>query len=917
MQTASISGGLILLAGEAGIGKSRLLAELLAAPDASALRQLHVACLEPDRTQPYALILEIVRAAGGRTSELLAGRMSEAERQVRRVQEVLRDILNRASGGCPLVLAAEDLHWSDEPSLNVLLGLAQRLDRLVLALTYRLEAQSAALAGFLAEVNRLRMGHAIALQPLNRTDVARMVRAILELDRPVSGAFLDELMAATDGNPFLVEEVLRALVDGGELEWNGSGWRRRPGPLRVPGSLRQAIDARLLRQPADVVHVAELAAVVGRVVAIGLLRRLSGLDERGVLAALRALTECQVLRASPSGELTFRHALIREGVLARLLKPERRLLHRRVAEVLGTESGTAPAILAYHWSQAGEAATAAPYALQAAEQASALHAHREAIGHYEVALAGGAGPTAELLVALGDHHEALSESDAAIARYQEAGTLGAGAGDTTAIARMHLRIGVAYAHERRRSEALENLTKAFSGLPNHHPERWRTGLQLALQLAAVGNYEQAEATLEETLRCAGHESALARLRINYELGGLRAVRGDWTALDAAALLAVGEVQEESDEALALRHDAHAALGTVGYYRGAFDVSLEHFTACLGIAEQRGLTSDQALAHWNRATNALYNLGRWREARAGLADLQALGASMLSECAEWFEQWLDGRWEEAAKAWLHAWSHFMQPSGDLEVYAAHGRRIADILLALGRAQEAHSLLVPALERIRAARAHSFELQLVPREVEALARLGDPRTATVCEAGLELARKLGGRPAEALLIRGRALAFRASGLWAEAFADFEAAQELLNALPMSYEAARTMRETGLARLARGRRGDRERGAHALQSARRLFADLGATRDEAATGGILSAAGLASRAERGPGPLSVREHEVAELVAQGLSNRDIAGRLFITEKTAAFHVGAVLNKLGFNSRAQIAAYVARHEARGSRPL
>jgi DNA-binding NarL/FixJ family response regulator len=140
------------------------------------------------------------------------------------------------------------------------------------------------------------------------------------------------------------------------------------------------------------------------------------------------------------------------------------------------------------------------------------------------------------------------------------------------------------------------------------------------------------------------------------------------------------------------------------------------------------------------------------------------------------------------------------------------------------------------------------------------------------------------------------------------------EILNALPMPYEVARTLREVRLARLARGRRGDRERGAGCLRTARRLFADLGAHREEAAVSGILSAAGLAEHADRGPGPLSVREREVAGLIAQGLTNRDIAERLFITEKTVAHHVEAIFNKLGFDSRSQVAAYVVRGDSSGS---
>jgi DNA-binding CsgD family transcriptional regulator/tetratricopeptide (TPR) repeat protein len=899
-------GGVALVAGEAGVGKSRLVGELLASPEAAACARVRVACLEPDVAEPYALVLELVEAAGGRIAELPIGGAPEVERQVRRVEQAVRAVLGHAAADRPFILVAEDLHWSDAPSLAVLLGLAQRPGPLRLVGTYRPAPSSAALAGFLAELARLRLAREVVLPPLGPAEVARMISATLGSDAPVSGVLLDEVVAATDGVPFLVEEVLRALAEGGALERRGEGWRRHPdAPLRTPGSLRQAIEARLLAQPPEVAQVAALAAAVGQVLDLDLVRQLSGLDEPALLAVLRALVGAQLLEPRPDGRLAFRHALSREAVLARLLEPERRALHRRVAEALEANPGSAsPATLAHHWAQAGDAVRAGLHALCAAERAAAVHAHREAIVHYELALAGRCGPPAALLQALGDHHAGLGEIDAAVARYREAQALG-GVG-----AELELRIGLAYERDRQRPAARRHLAAAFAGLPLDHPKRWLAGLHLARQLAATGDYGEAEAALGEALRTADAD-ALARLRVAYELGGLRALRGDWAALDEAAAAVLREAPEDDDEALALRHDAHAALGTLGYYRGAFGAALEHFRACLHLGRRRGLVSDQAVARWNMATNALYNLGRWPEVRTELGELQALGFAGLAETSRLVELWLDGRWEPAAEAYLRAWQEMLELIGDLESLTAHGRRVADILLALGRPAEAHTLVERVVARIRVVGARSFELQLAPREAEALARLGDPRAADACDTGLALARDLGARPAEGLLLRARGLVRRTAGRWSEAFADFDAAVALLDALPMPYEAARTRREAGLARLARGRRGDRERGAELLRAAQRLFAGLGAARDEAATGAVLSAAGLAGRADRGTGPLSAREREVAALVAEGLSNREIAERLFIAEKTAAFHVGAILNKLGFDSRAQIAAYVARHES------
>lgn len=904
--------GVVLLAGEAGVGKSRLLSEALQRPEASRFVQIRVNCLEGDETEPYSLTRSLIAAAAGSAAGAAAVAMDpapEAERQVRQVQQALLALLEKARRERPLLVVVEDIHWSDSPSLQVLLALSLYRGPLLLLLSYRPRPMTPGLASFLAEVSRLRLGTTISLEPLSSADTSRMVRAMLDLQEMLPPALLYEIMTATEGIPFLVEELLHALVERGDLEPDGSGWRFRRGTaLAVPHSLRHTIEARLLPQLRAVIAVAEQAAVLGQLVNVARLARLSDLDEDALFGVLQTLVEAQILVRHHDGSIAFRHALTREAIRTRLLQAERQRLHRRVASMLVAEGGVSSSTLAYHWFQAGEVRQAAQHAWQAARKAATLHAHREAIAHYRLALSGKAGPEEEILSALGDHHQALGEREAAIARYQEAQAIYRAAGNTTAVAILDLRIGMVHEQHRFRKEAVENLQAAFTKLPVDHAERWRAGLYLGLQQAASGSHEAAEITFRAAAEAAG-DKAVARLRIAYEMCGLRARRGDWAALEEAAQRVLREAPKESDEGLALRHDAHAALGSVAYYRGALEAALEHFTACLRIAGQRNVVNKQALAHWNLASNALYHLGRWHEAREQLAKVQALATDGPAQAALIFELWLNGHWEEAAQRWLRSWPELLE-SDDLEVEMAFGRRIADLLLALGRPVEALQLLTPLLVRLRRFEARSFELQLVPRHAEALARMGDEQALAVAEEGLLLARKLGGRPAEGLLLRARGLARQQAGLWLDAFADYERAVAILEELPMPYEVARTRREAGLARLARGRRGDRQRGADFLRYARQQFADLDASRDESATDAVLSAAGLADERERGTGPLTVREQQVAELVTQGLSNGEIAERLFITEKTAAHHVGNILNKLDFTSRVQIAVYVTRQQ-------
>ncbi len=736
-------GGVVLVAGEAGVGKSRLLSEALQMPEATRCVQIRVNCLEGDEAEPYSLTRSLIAAAEGSPAEVAIDPAPEAERQVRQVEQALLALLEEVRRERPLLVVVDDMHWSDSPSLQVLLALSLHPGPRLFLLSYRPEPMTPGLASFLADVSRLRLAKTISLQPLSYADTGRMVRAMLDLQETLPPALLPELMTVTEGIPFLVEELLHTLVERGDLQPHGTGWRFRRGTaLAVPGSLRLAIEGRLLLQPREVIALAEQAAVVGQVVDVARLARLSDLDEPELFTALRALIEAQILITQPDGTLAFRHALTREAIRTRLLQAERQTLHRRVAMMLEAEGGAASSTLAYHWSEAGEVSRAADQAYQAAKQAASLYAHREAIAHYELALSGGAGTKEEILSTLGDQYQALGEREEAIAHYQAAQAIYRAAGDTTAVAILNLRIGVAYSQQRFRKEALESLQAAFTDLPGNHPDRWRAGLYLGLQQAAMGNQDAAEATFLAAQEAA-RDTAVAELRIEYELCGLRARRGDWAALEEAAQRVLREAPDQTDEGLALRYDAHAALGSVAYYRGTLSKSLDHFTACLRIAEQRGLTDEQALARWNLATNALYHLGRWHEAREQLAELQALAIKDWAQPGIVFELWLNGEWEQAAEIWLRSWPDLLE-SDDLELQMAFGRRIADLLLALGRPQEALMLLAPLLAQLRRFEARSFELQLIPRQVEALARMGDKQALPVAQDGLVLAQTLGGRP-----------------------------------------------------------------------------------------------------------------------------------------------------------------------------
>jgi DNA-binding CsgD family transcriptional regulator/tetratricopeptide (TPR) repeat protein/DNA-binding XRE family transcriptional regulator len=912
---ASGGRGIVLLIGEPGIGKSRLLSEFLSTSDAAAFAHLRVVGREIEQDEPFALVRQLAELAGGGGENLLRG-SAEASRSLRRTGQALAAALARSAAGRPLILAAEDVHWSDQSSLDVLLAVVERLDQVVLIATLRPEPLSRGLAAFLAEANRLRLSREITLRPLSRGEVARVIYLILNRSEPVPGPLLDEVMAATDGNPFLIEEVFRSLHEAGEIERVGETWRRRPGAaLSIPRSLRHAVEARLLAVSPRAAQVAGLAAALGQQVDVLLLQRLSDLDEDALLAALRELRDAQVLTSSEgvagAAGLGFRHALMREAVLDRLMLPERQHLHRRVAVLLEKDADASTALLAYHWSRAGDLRSAAPYAVRAARGAAALHAHREAIRYYELVLAAEPAPNQEILIALGDHHAALGERDLALARYDEARNVGHPGVAATREPELALRMGICEARERRRNAALTLLQAAWSDLPAGHADRWRAGLWLGLQHGAQGDYARGLAILEAASHAARAAGPIARLRIAYEIGGIRAVTGDWAALEQVGTRVLREAAGYSEDALTLRLDAHLALGTVAYYRAAYQRALDHFQASRILADQCGQSGNRAVADWNVAGNVLAPLGRWTEARAALNELTATAIPYLATLSRWYGLWLAGRWEDAA-AQAVANLHECIRDCDVEVLVGFGMRTFDILLALGRAEETLALVQAVLPRVPLPEAAGYAVRLLPYRAEAMVGLEDPRAGSAIDEGLELARRLGAPREEALLLRSRARAQGNLGDWSEAFTDSATALTIFQELGMRYEAARTLRQEALLRLRRGRRGDRDHAASALHSARTWFDEVGAPRDVADVDQILAGAGLTSNRASSSLPglerLSEREREVAAAIAEGLTNPAIAARLYLSERTVAHHVSAILNKLGLDSRSQVAAHVAR---------
>jgi DNA-binding SARP family transcriptional activator len=418
-RTVAGQGHLVVLIGEAGSGKSRLVAELAARATRYQGRVLIGRCYETERILPFApwvdalrsgriieerellgslergwraelgrLLPEISRATGGTASRPGGGEpVGRAPGNPRHLFEAISQLLTRLARRQPLVIVLEDLHWADEMSLRFLAFLGRRLPAVpLLALaTVREEdlEDSRLLRQTLDELDEGERLLRWPLGPLSRADIAALVRVLAPpgIPDPLLANLAEEAWRASDGNAFVVVEVMHALREGAVVP----GAQHLPPPARV----RQLVRQRLERLSERGRRLVAAAAVIGRRFDFSLVQRAAELSEREAAGGVEELVRHRVLRGAGEG-LEFSHDYIREVASDELPPPLRVLLHRRVAESLeqlsGQDTGAQALALATHYRQ-GEVWDKATHFFQEAGRHAAAHsAHHEAVACYEEAL---------------------------------------------------------------------------------------------------------------------------------------------------------------------------------------------------------------------------------------------------------------------------------------------------------------------------------------------------------------------------------------------------------------------------------------------------------------------------------------------------------------------------------------------------
>ncbi len=467
------SGRVVLLTGDPGIGKTRLVAEIARRaheagafvfagrapeealvpyqPFVEALRHYFTTVsareLRSSAREYGSELIRLVPELRRRAPELPAPIDSEPETERYRLFEAVAGLLTEISATAPVLLVLDDLQWADRPTLLLLRHIARTPGHgrvLVLGAYRATEAHSPGFTAALAELRRERLITQIEITGLSEDETTELVELRAGV-RPAS-SFSRALYMETEGNPFFIEEIVRHLSDAGVRPDQAGA--RVLGHFGLPEGVKDVIARRLARLDTEATEWLRVAAVIGRDFDAGLLERVLSLDEDGFLNALDAALETGLVAESPAQpeRYSFSHALIRETLYDGMSAARRARTHRRVGEALeAVDPERFLTALALHFTRAAsaqDAEKAIGYAMRAGEQATGMLAHEEAADHYARALEvlerfnpGSDVLRCELLIRVGEAHVRAGERPLAWETLREAAAIAIRLGDSGQLAR--------------------------------------------------------------------------------------------------------------------------------------------------------------------------------------------------------------------------------------------------------------------------------------------------------------------------------------------------------------------------------------------------------------------------------------------------------------------------------------------------
>jgi DNA-binding CsgD family transcriptional regulator/tetratricopeptide (TPR) repeat protein len=968
----------VLLGGDAGVGKTRLGAELVARAVGQGAVAVVGRCVDLGAGGlPYLPFTEALGALAADPAARETVRRVAADRPaLRRLTGLVEtaagsdDALHRlplydavaavlrtvGEGVAPVLLVLEDLHWADASTRDLLRFLLARLsdDHLLMVATYRTDEMHRRhpLRALLAELVRLPRVERMALNPFDDAELRAYLHSLHGGE--VAESVVRDIRMRSEGNAFYAEELLVAAADPDDGFAAGSD-RAAGGAARLPGGLADVLLSRLERLPEAVQHIARVASVAGRRVPDALLRAACERPADEVEQALREAVAHQVLVSDGVDRFAFRHALVQEAVYADLLPGERVRLHARYAALLAADAGAGnSADLARHCLEAHDSPGALAAWIRAAEEAGRRLAPAEALAHFEQALqlwpvvAEADRPTGWTLVALGSAAAAAASQAGdfrrAIALARDATQAAVADGDRELEADTRYRLAHYLYSADRDDEALDEVARVYQVLEGSPPVPARVWAA-TVEARVIGGWGQDwTVRRDHMLRNRSMvERALAEAR-ELDLVGAEAdllvsmaVTDGIISGPEAAAERLAEARrlgmQAQDPAIALRARYHLATNQLDV--GDLASAVASFREALAYAERVGLSSSlfgvEARVLY---AQTLVTAGDWDAAVLAVTrDRPRLPAREALFLVHPVLPVFTARDPEQSLAKIEELLD-CDPDYPLPRHMLSGPK-ADALAWLGDTGAALAVIRSTLKQYQDAGTPMMigGLQLCALGLAALAdgveaaprSTGRPNDRQALADGQQLlshAREIGqhgptrlremGPEGRSWLLRAEAEAARLRGepdvpAWRAAWEAF--------GYGSVYERARSGRRLAEALLAEASLADgprpsvRAEAVGLLRSARETAVRLGARplRD------AVDATGRRHRLDVGAGMpssgvLTAREQEVMRLVADGLTNKAIGARLFISEKTASVHVSNVLAKLGASGRAEAVAVAHR---------
>jgi DNA-binding NarL/FixJ family response regulator len=957
----------VFVAGESGVGKTRLLRELERSATADGARVLRGDCVAfgagglpyaplagalrgllrelgpeafddlvgPRRAEIGRVLPELSPAEGAGAEPAPAVAATGEPLAQARLFGALRGLLDQLAAQAPVVLLIEDLHWADRATLEFLSSLLRGLrdERLVVICTYRSDElhRRHPLRPFLAEEERREVIERVVLSPLSPAELAAQVTGIL--GEAADAQLVARVYERSQGNPFFAEELLAASAEA-------------DGPL--PASLRDVLSLRIEALPGDARGVLRVAAAAGQRIGHRLLAAVADLPEPALLEALRAALAQHVLVQEPDG-YAFRHALLQETAYADLLPGERTALHLALAQALSADAsladgtgGAAETELAHHWRAAHRLPEALAAHVQAGLQAERVYAFAEAGQQLESAL--------ELWDRVEDAEERAGLSRASVVaraaqathlagNHPRAGALGRQAvrladqgGDVVQSALARERLGRYLWYGGDSDGALAVYRDAVRLLPPEPPTP-----ELARVLAAEGQILMLRGPSPE-----GRESCERAIEVARAVGA-RAVEGHALNSLGMAMGAIG-AWERSEQSLREAMKIAQELDEIDDI-GRTYLNLSECIDMQGRVAEAAELALEGVSFAKRMGIGSYTLflrgdASWRLTRLGrLDESDAMTEAALGE----------GPTGTSAVV-LHANAgHVALRRGRLDAAIEHferaraatGRTTDSMWIgnvACGRVEaelwrsdpeRAWELAATALDMVGAqeyafytARVYATAARAAAEIAERARALGDDQRArNACGDARGMVERLrallapdrwpgGSPPPETVAFEAQCAAELTRALGTPDASAWATAVRRLEALGFPFEVAYAQWRRAEA-LVLG--GDRVGAGAALREAAGIARELRAVPLEREIHGLARRARIAldaaaSTAARKPSELDAlgltdRERAVLELVADGRTNREIGETLFMAEKTASVHVSRILAKLGVGSRVEAA--------------